>query len=273
MANTVIRIGIIQRSWPRRRRDEQGDAGLDRAGLHRDADEAADDEDEQGDVDGAEQLAAVEDVDVAGRRILDAVQAVDRRVERVDEDPLRIESTSSYVPGIGEPSASRAYCPAGMIQVAAADDDDQREQDRVGRRQREPRFFSSAGGAASVASVSFDIRRPSSGPEHGRPRGAIAASLGTGVPIVERRVAPRPGEQHEDDHHHGDQDPALVDRHSCGPVTWLFGARQPLASGRPSDRIPLQRTGHAVAAAATLAELEAPISTTSTPASRILAIV
>ena len=59
-------------------------------GLHGDADEAADDEDEQRDVDGAEQLAAVEDVDVAGRRILDAVQAVDRRVERVDEDPLRI---------------------------------------------------------------------------------------------------------------------------------------------------------------------------------------
>ena len=36
-------------------RDQQGDAGLDRAGLHGDADEAADDEDEQRDVDGAEQ--------------------------------------------------------------------------------------------------------------------------------------------------------------------------------------------------------------------------
>ena len=90
MANTVIRIGIIQRSLPRRRRDEQRDPGLDGSGLHRDADEPADDEDEQCDVDRPEQSAAVEDVDVARRWILDAVQAVDRRVERVDEDPLRI---------------------------------------------------------------------------------------------------------------------------------------------------------------------------------------
>ena len=59
----------------------QRDAGLDRAGLHRDGDEAADDEDEECDVDGAEQLAAVEHVDVAGGGILDAVEAVDRRLE------------------------------------------------------------------------------------------------------------------------------------------------------------------------------------------------
>ena len=65
IANTLIRIGIIHRSWPREALDEQGDAGLDGAGLHGDADEAADDEDEERDVDGAEQLAAVEDVDVA----------------------------------------------------------------------------------------------------------------------------------------------------------------------------------------------------------------
>ncbi len=31
-----------------------------------------------------------------------------------------LASTSWYVPGIGEPSSSSAYCPAGMIQVAMA---------------------------------------------------------------------------------------------------------------------------------------------------------
>ena len=31
-----------------------------------------------------------------------------------------LDSTSWYVPGIGEPSASRAYWPAGMIHVAIA---------------------------------------------------------------------------------------------------------------------------------------------------------
>ena len=68
---------------------EQRDAGLDGARLHRDADEAADDEDEQGDVDGAEQVTTVEHVDVAGGRVLDAVEAVDRRLQRVDDDPRR----------------------------------------------------------------------------------------------------------------------------------------------------------------------------------------
>ncbi len=60
---------------------DERDPGLDRAGLHRDGDEAADDEDEQCDVDGAEQVATVGHVDVAGSGILDAVEAVDRRFE------------------------------------------------------------------------------------------------------------------------------------------------------------------------------------------------
>ena len=60
---------------------EQRDARLDRAGLHRDADEAADDEDEQRHVDRAEQLTAVEHVDVAGLGVFDAVDPVDRRHE------------------------------------------------------------------------------------------------------------------------------------------------------------------------------------------------
>ena len=69
--------------------DDPGDAALDRAGLHRHAEEPADDEDEQRDVDGAEQLARVPDADAAVLGALDAVQAVDRRHQRVDDDPLR----------------------------------------------------------------------------------------------------------------------------------------------------------------------------------------
>ena len=75
---------------------QPGDASLDRPGLHRDADEPADHEDEQGDVDGTEELAAVEDVDVAGGSVLDAVEAVDRGLERVDCTILAgLASTSS----------------------------------------------------------------------------------------------------------------------------------------------------------------------------------
>ena len=96
MANTVIRIGIINRSRPWSRRTIKRDAGLDGAGLHRDGDEAADDEDEQRDVDRTEQLAAVEHVDVARGRVLDAVQTVDRRLERVDDDPLTGSTSTSW---------------------------------------------------------------------------------------------------------------------------------------------------------------------------------
>ena len=51
--------------------------------------EPADDDDEQRDVDGAEQLAGVVVADVPVG-VLDPVQAVDRRGERVDQDPLRV---------------------------------------------------------------------------------------------------------------------------------------------------------------------------------------
>ena len=37
---------------------------------------------------------------------LDAVEAVDRRHQRVDDDPLRVRGDLWYVPGIGAPSAS-----------------------------------------------------------------------------------------------------------------------------------------------------------------------
>ena len=116
---------------------EQGDAGLDGAGLHRDADEAADDEDEQGDVDGAEQVTAVEHVDVAGGRILDAVEAVDRRLQRVDDDPRR--GRFDLLVGAGDRGAF------GVEGVPTGGDDprrqrgdhDEGEQDRVRGGQRE----------------------------------------------------------------------------------------------------------------------------------------
>ncbi len=43
-----------------------GDAGIDRASLHRHAQEPADDEHEHGDIDGAEQRAVVPYVNAAG---------------------------------------------------------------------------------------------------------------------------------------------------------------------------------------------------------------
>ena len=81
MAKTVIRIGIIHRSRPCRRRTINAIAAWMAPVFMVMRDEAADDEDEQCDVDGAEQVATVGDVDVAGRRILDSVEAVDRCFE------------------------------------------------------------------------------------------------------------------------------------------------------------------------------------------------
>jgi hypothetical protein len=49
----------------------------------------ADDDEEQRDVDSAEQRPGVAVVDFA-LRVLDPVQAVDRRRYRVDQDPLRV---------------------------------------------------------------------------------------------------------------------------------------------------------------------------------------
>ncbi len=68
-----------------------GDPGVDGAGLHRHAQEAADDEHEHGDVDGAEQLAVVPHIHVAGL-VLDAVHAVDRSFESAFEQLLRVGS-------------------------------------------------------------------------------------------------------------------------------------------------------------------------------------
>jgi hypothetical protein len=69
--------------------DQSPDARLDGPGLHGDAQEPADDDDEQRHVDGAEQDPGVVVVDVA-LLVLDPVEAVDRRGERVDQDPLRV---------------------------------------------------------------------------------------------------------------------------------------------------------------------------------------
>ena len=69
--------------------DQAANAGLDRAGLHRHAQEAADHDDEEGDVDGAEQRPRVVVVDVPGC-VLDPVEAVDRRGERVDGSNARL---------------------------------------------------------------------------------------------------------------------------------------------------------------------------------------
>ena len=119
---------------------EQGDPGLDRPGLHRDADEPADHEDEQGDVDGPEQVTAVEHVDVAGGRVLDAVEPVDRRLERVDDDPRR--ARLDLLVGAGD---RRTLLVEGIL--AGGDDprgdrheDDEGEEDRVGGREREARL-------------------------------------------------------------------------------------------------------------------------------------
>ena len=116
--------------------DDPRDPGLDRPGLHGHPEESADDEDEQGDVDGPEQLARVPDADAAVLA-LDAVQAVDRRHQRVDDDPLRVRRDAVVRardrlavridvvrPGRDDPGQDR-------------DDDDEDEQDRVGGRQAE----------------------------------------------------------------------------------------------------------------------------------------
>jgi hypothetical protein len=119
--------------------DEAADAGLDRAGLHRHAQEPADHEDEQRDVDRAEQRAGVVVVDVPARA-LDAVEAVDRRRQRVHEDPRRVRDDLVVRP--------RNRLAGGVQVVDAGRDhpcrdrryDDQREEDRVRRREREATF-------------------------------------------------------------------------------------------------------------------------------------
>ena len=113
------------------------DAGLDRPGPHGHAQEAADHDDEQGDVDGPEQDAVVVVADVA-LVVLDPVEPVDRGGQGVDQDALGIAVDR----GVGP----RDRCPVLVQLVGARRDDpgedghqdDQREEDGVGRRQGEP---------------------------------------------------------------------------------------------------------------------------------------
>ena len=87
--NTPIRIGMSRFAAGAQAAHQRGDAGVDRAGLHRQTQEAADDQNEQRDVDRAVQRAAVVRADVAVGG-LDAVGAGDRREQRAAQNLLRI---------------------------------------------------------------------------------------------------------------------------------------------------------------------------------------
>ena len=117
-------------------RHQAADACLDRPGLHGDAEEATDHDDEQGDVDGAEQRPAVVVVDVPGL-VLDAVEAVDRGGQRVDDDPLRVRldlvvGARYGLPFLGQVVGARRHQPGGD-----GGEHDEGEQDGVGGREGE----------------------------------------------------------------------------------------------------------------------------------------
>ena len=102
-----------------------------------------------------------------------------------------LESTSWYVPGIGEPSASRSYCPAGMIHVATAVMTISANRIVYADGSENLDFFS-AGGAVSVVSVSFghqtsSVRCSISGGHEGG-----HGILRVGNPIVETGLADAP---------------------------------------------------------------------------------
>ena len=118
-------------------RHDLRDSGLDRARLHRHAEEAADDEDEECHVDGAEQLAAVPDADAPVLGALDAVEAVDRRQQRVGDDPLRILVDLRVRPRDGLSILIELVATGGNDVRRDRHQHDQREQDRVGRWQGE----------------------------------------------------------------------------------------------------------------------------------------
>jgi hypothetical protein len=111
--------------------DDPADPRLDRAGLHRDGEEAADHEDEQGDVDRPEEEPGVVVGDVAVG-VLDAVQAVDRRGQRVADDPGRVLFDSVIRArdrrAVRVPVVDARRDDPGQDR----DEDDQDEQDRVG---------------------------------------------------------------------------------------------------------------------------------------------
>ena len=117
--------------------DQSADPALDGAGPHRHPQEAADDDDEQRNVDGPEQYSGVVVADVA-LVVLDAVQAVDRSGQRVGQDARRVrvdrvvgagDRCALLVEGVGpgrdEPRRERHH-------------DDETEEDGVRRGQCEP---------------------------------------------------------------------------------------------------------------------------------------
>src|SRR3954454_17687007 len=149
------------------------------------------------------------------------------------------ESTVWYVPGTGLPSLSRSYLPAGTNQVAIAVSTIRANRMVYAEGSRKDRFFSvGSAGATVVESDTGDSCRDD------RDRGCRhRAERGTDLVAVVVRAAARPPEQADDEHdRQGGDQPAHRVAH------------------RPSsalERVPDQRTGHAVATAATLAELEA----------------
>ena len=117
--------------------DDPRDPGLDRPGLHRDPEESTDDQDEQGHVDGPEQLARVPDADAAVLG-LDPVQAVDRRHQRIDHDPLWVRLDRVVRPRDRLTVRIGVVLPGRDDPGQQRDDDDENEQDRVRRWQGEP---------------------------------------------------------------------------------------------------------------------------------------
>ncbi len=113
------------------------DPGVDRTGLHRDAQKAADDDDEQGDVDCSIELAVVERVDVAGL-ILDAVHPLDGRSKGIAHDSRRI-GVDLVVGTWNRRALAVEIVEAGRYEIARnGDEDDQDEEDRVRTRHLEP---------------------------------------------------------------------------------------------------------------------------------------
>ena len=118
---------------------QPADPGLDGAGPHGHAEEAADDDDEQRHVDRAEQGAGVVVVDVP-LGVLDAVEAVDRRGQRVDQDPRGVRRRPrGRCPGSGSRPCRARRRRRGRSRSRSPSATIRREQDRVRRRQREPR--------------------------------------------------------------------------------------------------------------------------------------
>ena len=260
MAKTVIRIGIIQRSLPRRRRTSSAipawmapvfivmpmNPPITRMNSATSI------------APNRSPLLKTSMLPVAGSsmpyRPLIGASSESTRIR------CGFESTSWYVPGIGDPVGVEVVLPGRDDPGGDGRDDDQREQDRVRRREREPRLL--LGGRCRLGRLRV-VRHHSASSVSGDHEGDRRV-LGIGNPIVERRIAPRPGdEQHERDHHRGDQDPARRRRARRSPA--LCGVHQ--IGSRCSGQVmqwPPPRP---------LPSSKPSISITSTPAWRILPIV